>query len=87
MARKEYKQGDIVTLDDIEISVATYLAWNEVARTTMLTLAAAGVRLHPSQIPDEQATLLENGSLEIFAVLPGDIRVSMPIPAGEWKFR
>ncbi len=84
---KKYEIGDVVDLDDVVLSLATYQAWQANAEAAAGALAAAGRLTDPSLIPDEQGLLLADGSLEIFVEIPGVARVSMRAPVGHWRFR
>lgn len=87
MVAKRYSVGDVIDLDDVNISLPAYLAWQASARAAAAGLAATGRITDASQIPDEQGLLLADGSLEIFVEISGAARVSMQIPPDQWAFR
>lgn len=77
--------GSVVDLDDVEISLLAYLAWQAMAEAGARALALVGVG--PAQIPIEQGLVLETGELEIFVEVPEVTRISMKIPPNQWRFR
>jgi hypothetical protein len=86
LAKKRYTIGDVIDLDDVNISPAAFAAWHTVAMAGAQALGAAGLVTDPSQIPDEQGLWLATGELEIFVEV-GNVRVSMKIPPDQWAWR
>lgn len=77
----------MVDLDNLLLSPEVVVAWTEVARGVVAALALAGQRIDPSQIPDEQARVEDDGSLTIFCEILGIGELSLKVPAGAWGWR
>ncbi len=82
---KKYKVGDVIDLDDVNISLAAHEAWQAIARVAALGGVLANIP--PDQIPMEQGMWLPSGELETFVEIPGTARVSMKIPCAQWAWR
>lgn len=48
-------------------------------------MVAMGKDFDPEQIPNEEARLGADGSLEIFVRLPGGGELNLIIPSGHWR--
>jgi hypothetical protein len=82
MMKKEYKVGDVVDLDDVNISPATFARWQAIAART-------GALIPPGVlVPDEQGLWLASGEMEIFVEVQigqhRPVRISMKIPPDQW---
>lgn len=72
-----------IDLDEVLLSPAAVASWQEISAR-----AAAGLQgIKPSEIPDEQAKINDDGTLTIFVKVPGKIDISMDVPADQWAYR
>lgn len=69
-------------LDSIVLSPAAVLRWQQTASAASIPPA-----VHPSEIPDEDAEVLPDGSLRIFVELRDGERIAQAdIPAPDWAW-
>ena len=81
LRRKELAKE--IDLDDVLLSPAAVVAWQEMA--ARIASALQGVR--PSDIPDEQARINDNGTLTIYVKIPGKADISLDVPADQWAYQ
>lgn len=72
-----------IDLDNVLLSPATVVAWQELAARTATGLQSFEVR----NIPDERARVNDDGTLTIFVNVPNTIEMSMNVPAEQWAYR
>lgn len=77
--------NSIIDLDDVLLSPVVFDAWHEFARRIAEQLKLLGVS-DPSQIPDEQGRVNDDGTLTIFVTLPNG-EVSMVVPKEHWAYK
>ena len=70
-------------LDDVMITMEAYKKWNEFASSAFVKLQTAGVFVSPKDVPDEIATVLDSGELEV-EVQVGGHKLAMKIPPEHW---
>jgi hypothetical protein len=73
-------QSEVLDLDTVLISAATWCAWDAVVRRSLPQFRG----LDPRDIPDEQGRIASDGSLTIFVALPGGREIALNVPPGEW---
>lgn len=76
---------NIIDLDDVMISPLVQKTWQEFTRRVVAQLRLLGVT-DPSQVPDEQARVNNNGTLTVFVTLPNG-EVAMEVPEKQWAYR
>lgn len=74
-----------ISLDKILLSERAVVEWQKVAYAKALKLARMGV--DPRTIPDEEAEILQDGSLRIYVELPTGETADMIVPPQEWALR
>jgi len=73
-----------IQLDNVLLSPRIVAAWEQQAKRAARAFAVMGI--DPRSIPDEQAGVLRNGNLKIYATRP-DVEISLEAPPSEWSER
>jgi len=80
-------ESKIYDLDLISLSLEIFTAWKyHVAKKVVEWYRDSGrlKNINPSEIPDEQFRVYENGDGEIFIMMPDNVEISLPVPKGHW---
>jgi hypothetical protein len=72
-------------LNDIDLTMAAYSAWNECCQRSVESFRDRGLR--PEEIPEECAELGPDGTVLIYVDVPRVGRIEMTVPAGQWAWR
>ena len=73
------------TLSRVALTEAVMLRWDDAAKKAVASLTSNGL-YDPRLIPDEQARVRADGSLEIYVDLPTGVRRSIMAAPGEWAW-
>ena len=76
-----------IDMDHVLLTRKSVLAYSNFAQRIVLALKEINALDESVKIPDEQAQILSDGSLEVFVDLPSEKipRVSFTIPPGQWQ--
>jgi hypothetical protein len=73
-----------IDLDDVLLGQQVFIDWWQLCRDSVAALLRRDPTVTPDRLPEERAEVLADGTLRIYADVPGSGRLALEVPAGEW---